>query len=87
MALMKTTLTLSDEIFREAKARAALRGQSLGKFMEQSLVKALAENGETQRGVGPWLRSLPSVSPTAAADLEQILAASDFRRVDEAMWQ
>jgi len=87
MALMKTTLTLSDEIFREAKARAALRGQSLGKFMEQSLVKALAENDETQRGVGAWVRSLPRVSPTAAADLEQILAASDFRRVDEAMWQ
>jgi hypothetical protein len=87
MEAMKTTLTLPDEIFRQAKARAALRGQSLGKFMEQSLVKALTENDETQPGVGPWLRSLPRVSPTAAADLEQTLAESDFRQVDEAMWQ
>ncbi len=87
MVWMKTTLTLPDEIFREAKARAALRGQSLGKFMEQSLVKALTENDEGQAGVGAWIRSLPRVSPTAAADLEQILAASDFRRVDEVMWQ
>ena len=84
---MKTTLTLPDEIFRQAKARAALRGQSLGRFMEQSLVKALAENDETQTGVGPWRSSMPRVSPTAAADLEQTLAESDFRQVDEAMWQ
>ncbi len=84
---MKTTLTLSDEIFRQAKAHAALRGQSLGKLMEQSLVKALTENDENQRGVGAWVRSLPRVSPTAAADLEQILSESAFRQVDEAMWQ
>lgn len=87
MAFMKTTLTLSDEVFRQAKARAALRGQSLGKFMEQSLVKALAAGEESQKGLGHWLRCLPRVSPAGAADLEQTLAASDFRRVDEAMWQ
>jgi len=30
---------------------------------------------------------LPRVSPTAAVDLDQILAESDFRQVDETMWQ
>ncbi len=87
MVTMKTTLTLSDEIFRQAKARAALRGQSLGSFIEQSLLKALTTGEEAQVGVGPWLRSLPRVSAVGAADMEQIFAESDFRQVDEAMWQ
>ncbi len=83
---MKTTLVLPDEIFREAKARAALRGQSFGKFLEQGLRRILEETGEPSSHASAWLRNLPPVSSVAAAELEQVVSAPDFRQVDRSMW-
>ena len=84
---MKTTLILPDEIFREAKARAALKGQSFGKFLEQGLRKILDE-GEVEASprASSWVRELPPVPAMAAAELEQAISAPDFRRVDNSMW-
>jgi hypothetical protein len=84
---MKTTLVLPDEIFREAKARAALRGQSFGKFLEQGLRRMLDESEvEASSCASSWLRELPPVSLTAAAELQQVVSAPDFRPVDKSMW-
>jgi hypothetical protein len=84
---MKTTVVLPDEIFRAAKARAALRGQSFGKFLEQGLRRVLDESDvETSARTSSWLRELPPVSSTAAAELEQVVSAPDFRQVDKSMW-
>ncbi len=84
---MKTTVVLPDEIFREAKARAALRGQSFGKFLEQGLRRALEEGeADLSARTSSWLRELPHVSSTAATELEQVVSAPDFRQVDKSMW-
>ena len=84
---MKTTLVLPDEIFREAKACAARRGQSFGKFLEQGLRRILDEtDAKASSGASSWVRDLPTVSPTAAAALEQVISAQDFRQVDKSMW-
>jgi hypothetical protein len=84
---MKTTLILPDEIFRAAKARAALRGQSFGKFLEQGLRRILDEtDAEGSSGACSWVRELPHVSSTAANELEQVVSAPDFRQVDKSMW-
>jgi plasmid stability protein len=83
---MKTTLVLPDDIFRQAKARAALRGQTFGKFLEQGLRQMLQEPEETPSQASLWVRQLPRVSPSAAAELEEAVNASDFRQVDAAMW-
>lgn len=83
--VMKTTLTLPDEVFRRAKARAALRGQTFGKFLEQTLQKTLAASEE--QGSGDWLLSLPKLPRGATSDLQRIMEASDFRTVDRAMWE
>jgi hypothetical protein len=84
---MKTTLVLPDEIFREAKARAALKGQSFGKFLEQGLRKILDEGdvGASPR-TSSWVRELPPVPATATAELQQAVSAPDFRQVDKSMW-
>ena len=82
---MKTTLTLPDDVFRRAKARAALRGQTFGKFLEQTLQKSLAASEE--RGSGDWLQALPKLPRGATSDLQRIMEASDFRTVDRAMWE
>lgn len=83
---MKTTLVLPDDIFRQAKARAALKGQSFGKFLEQGLRRMLDEREETSSLASSWIRQLPRVSAGAAADLDQTFSSADFRRVDESMW-
>jgi hypothetical protein len=83
---MKTTLSLPDDIFRQAKARAALKGQTFGKFLEQGLRRMLQECDEPPSQASLWVRRLPRVSPAAAAELEKTVNAPDFRQVDAAMW-
>ena len=83
---MKTTLVLPDDIFRQAKAQAALKGQSFGKFLEQGLRRMLDEEGKSPSEASSWIRSLPKVSAAAAAELHQAFSSPDFRRVDESMW-
>lgn len=38
---MKTTIEMPDDLFRKAKALAALRGQSMKQFITQSIVASL----------------------------------------------
>lgn len=84
---MKTTLVLPDEIFRAAKARAALRGQSFGKFLEHGLRRILEDSDlEPPTRASAWVRELPPVPPAAAAELERVVSAPDFRQVDKSMW-
>ena len=85
--VMKTTLVLPDEIFRQAKARAALKGQSFGKFLEQGLRRVLDDTDtDASSKASAWVRDLPPVPPAAAAELEQVVSAADFRQVDKSMW-
>jgi hypothetical protein len=83
---MKTTLILPDDIFRQAKARAALKGQTFGKFLEQGLRRILQESNDQTSQASLWIRRLPRVSPAAAAELQKTVASPEFRQVDEAMW-
>ncbi|WP_353565071.1 DUF6364 family protein [Haloferula sargassicola] len=84
---MKTTVILRDELVRQAKARASLRGVSLSRFVEESLERTLSDPAPEPESVGDWLASLPTVSKAASKDLQQALASDDFRPVDSGMWQ
>lgn len=42
MALVKTTIELPDDLFREAKATAARKGTALREFVREALVEKLA---------------------------------------------
>ena len=84
---MKTTLIMRDELVRRAKARAALRGQPLSRYMEESLERALKEDEQAPATVGEWINSLPKISKAAARDINAVLAEKDFREIDEEMWQ
>ena len=83
---MKTTLVLPDDIFRQAKARAALKGQSFGKFLEQGLRQMLEKSDEAPSQASLWVRRLPQVSVAAAAEVEKTTSSPEFRQVDGAMW-
>lgn len=84
---MKTTLILRDDLVRRAKARAALRGQPLSRYMEESLERALKEDEQAPDTVAEWINSLPTISKTAARDLKTALSAKDLREIDEEMWK
>jgi hypothetical protein len=84
---MKTTLTISDDLFRQAKAYAALRGQTFGNLIEQSLRKVLSDSPSSRASAKHWVHDLPRLSAAASSDLERAVNASDFRPVETEMWQ
>ncbi len=83
---MKTTLDIPDSIFRQAKARAALRGISLRQFVTEAIEQKVASAGLARPGSPepPWMRGFG-----ALADLKdetrwiegQIIEA--FETIDE----
>ena len=84
---MKTTLTIPDDLFRQAKAYAALRGQTFGNLIEQSLRKVMLDSPSGRDSTKHWLHDLPRLSSPAAADLEKAVNARDFRPVEPEMWK
>lgn len=84
---MKTTVNIRDDIFRRAKARAALAGKPLSRYLEDALDRALQEDEPDTRPWAQWAQELPIVSPAAAEDLESMLNSADFRVVDPEMWK
>ena len=82
---MKTTLDLPDETFRQAKARAALRGIPMKQFVTEALEEKL--RGEFSQGAPaqspPWMRGFG-----ALADLREEnrrvegLIAEEFGRIE-----
>ncbi|MBU8913335.1 MAG: hypothetical protein KOO61_04875 [Spirochaetales bacterium] len=84
---MKTTLNVRDDLYRKAKARAALQGKTLGRFLEESLERMLRDNPPDIESWSEWAQNLPTLSRSAVRDLEQAVAAPNFRAVDPEMWQ
>ena len=82
---MKTTLNVREDLYRKAKAQAALQGKSLSKFLEESLEKMLSLDAETC--VADWAAELPKLSPQAFHELESVFSAHDFRQIDPDMWK
>lgn len=61
---MKTTLDIPDPIFRQAKARAALRGISLRQFVTEAIeekVAAPSSHGPAQ-SEPPWMRGFGALA-------------------------
>ncbi|MCP5532203.1 MAG: hypothetical protein H7A49_10190 [Akkermansiaceae bacterium] len=61
---MKTTLELPDETFRQAKARAALRGIPMKQFVTEALEEKL--RGDSSQGSPapspPWMRGFGALA-------------------------
>ena len=84
---MKTTLKLRDDLVRRAKARAALRGQPLARYIEEGLEQRLEAEEARTGSLGDWLTALPKVSRAAATQLHKAIGSADFREIDEEMWR
>ena len=84
---MKTTLIMRDDLVRRAKARAALRGQPLSRYVEESLERALQEDESSEVTVADWIESLPRISKQASKELNALFESNDFRSIDPDMWK
>ncbi|MEI8294671.1 MAG: hypothetical protein WCG66_11945 [bacterium] len=65
---MKTTLDLPDPLFRQAKARAALRGISLRLFVTEAVQEKIeaAQNSGMKQGEPAWMRGFGTLSDLKA---------------------
>lgn len=84
---MKTTLEIADDLFRRAKATAALRGESFKELVAEALQAHLERQEETG---DPSLRGWRSVFGKARReDVEAVDAviAEELERVDPDEWR
>ena len=74
-------------MFRRAKARAALKGQSLSQYLEESLEHSLKNEEPDSSSWAEWFEALPLISAAAAKYLQSVIEAPDFREIDREMWE
>lgn len=84
---MKTTIEVRDDVLRRAKARAALRGEPLSRFIEVSIERALTEEEPDSSSWADWALSLPPVSSKSIVELNEALSGPGFRPIDPEMWR
>jgi hypothetical protein len=85
-APMKTTLEIPDDLFRKAKATAALRGVSLKDLVTRALVEAL----ELRPPEVNWQRGWRSVFGKARRkSVEQVdaVVAAELERIEPEDWR
>ena len=83
---MKTTLNVRDDLYRRAKAEAALQGKSVGRFLEDAIEMALALHADDGQSWAEWAAALPKLSKRAISDLDRACKSPDFREIDPEMW-
>ena len=83
---MKTTVEIPDAIYRQIKATAALRGQTVKAFVLQSLHdKLAAERSGKKRPVG-WRSVFGKASKADVADVQRMID-EEFSRIDPEDWK
>jgi len=82
---VKTTLEIPDELFREAKATAARRGESLKDFVNAAL-EARLEVSQPKPDRSGWRSVFGLVTAKHLAGVDKIVAR-DLETVDPSDWK
>jgi hypothetical protein len=81
---MKTTLEIPDELFRQTKAMAAMRGESLKDFVTEALQARLEQTtAASPRG---W-QSVFGQARREEVESVDAIVAQDLERIDPDEWQ
>lgn len=83
---MKTTLEIPDELFRQAKATAALRGESLKELVTRALVDLLDRRPLETASPRGWRRVFGKASRKAVAQVDSVVAA-ELERIEPEDWR
>ena len=83
--LVKTTIDLPDELFRKAKASAALRGVSLRHLVTESLREKLEVAKGKSDAEPPWMRGFGALSELSEETRRiEALIDREFEEIEEA---
>ena len=82
--VMKTTLDIPDDLFRAAKATAALRGTTLRQLVTDTLRQGLKSGaGKRRGGEPPWMKDFGALSGLSAETRRiQTLIDEEFDQIE-----
>ena len=83
---MKTTLEISDPVFRQIKARAALKGQTMKAFFLDAIREKLSADSTTKKGPSGW-QTVFGKAPKGAVAKVQSLIDEEFSKIDAEDWK
>ena len=84
---MKTTLEIPDRMFRELKARSALAGQPMRRFVVDAIEEHLHGAGKPDAMREKGWRSVFGKAPKAAADDVQAVVDREFSSINLDDWK
>jgi hypothetical protein len=83
---MKTTVEIPDELFKQTKATAALRGESLKDFVAEALQAHLERQTMGTSSLSGWRSVFGKARREDVAEVDAIIAA-EFEQVDPDDWR
>jgi len=83
---MKTTLEIPDAIYRQVKARAALKGQTIRAFFLDAIREKLDGQRRNARQRNGWRSVFGKASLEEVSDVERIID-QEFSRIDAEDWK
>ena len=81
---MKTTIEISDQIYRQVKARAALEGQTVRGFFLEAIREKLSS--ERRRARGGWRSVFGKADPKAVEEIQRVLD-EEFSKISPEDWK
>ena len=83
---MKTTLEIPDDLFRQTKAAAALRGESLKDFVTEALRAYVGTQAESAPRARGWRSVFGRARPEEVEEIDRIVA-EELEHVDPDAWR
>ena len=86
MGVVKTTIELPDPLFRQTKAAAALRGESIKDFVTAALRAHLESQGTGAPEERGWRSVFGKASSEEVGEIDRIVA-EELERIDLDSWR
>lgn len=86
IGFVKTTIEISDELFRKTKATAESRGETLREFITEALTARVASTSPPPSDSSGW-RSVFGLADPEAVKLVDAVIDAELEQVDPADWR
>ena len=83
---MKTTIEISDTIYRQVKARASLRGITMKAFFLEALKEKLESNAQSGDREAGWMQVFGKADAAATESVQKTID-DEFSKIDPSDWQ
>ena len=79
---MKTTIEIADSLYRQVKARASLKGQTVKAFFVEALQEKLRKEAETSDRPPGWMKAFGKAPESSVAEVQAIID-DEFSRIGD----